>query len=155
MATTVTNAWASAAVLRARCHRILATEGGDVRYFSLAAVGEAYGTPVDRLPICLRVLLESLVRNCDGARATEEDVLRLASWQPVRLRTHEVPFMASRVVLQDVAGIPVLEDFAALRAAAVREGIDPVRVMPELPVTLVVRKGGLLLSMLSPIREAA
>ena len=114
-------------------------EGGtQVEFWSLAAIGEACSSRVERLPMCLRIVLESLARNCDGVRVTEEDVRRLAAWQPTAARTTEVPFVVGRVVLQDVAGIPVLGDFAAMRAAAVREGVAPELVSPKVPVTLVV-----------------
>src|SRR3990170_3546564 len=77
---------------------------------------------VSRLPVCLRIVLEALVRNCDGLCVTEAQVRDLANWQPRGTRVAEIPFLVGRVVLHDVAGIPALGDLAAMRSAAVRMG---------------------------------
>lgn len=93
---------------------------------------------VSRLPVCLRIVLEALVRNCDGLRVTEEHVRDLANWQPQGKRVEEIPFLVGRVVLHDVAGIPALGDLAAMRSAAVRLGRSPAPIEPRVPVTMVV-----------------
>ncbi|HET9555196.1 MAG TPA: aconitate hydratase AcnA [Anaeromyxobacteraceae bacterium] len=94
--------------------------------------------PIARLPVALRVVLESLARNADGKRVTEEDVRALARWAPNGERTREVPFVVARVLLQDFTGVPLLVDLAAMRAAAARLGQDAARVEPIVPVDLVV-----------------
>ena len=93
---------------------------------------------VRRMPVSLRIVLESVLRNCDGQRVTKEHVERLARWQPQAARTEEIPFVVSRVVLQDFTGVPLLADLAAMRNVAQRLGKDPRRVEPLVPVDLVV-----------------
>jgi aconitate hydratase len=94
--------------------------------------------PVSRLPVSLRIVLESLARNVDGQRVTEEDVRALARWSPRAERTREIPFVVARVLLQDFTGVPLLVDLAAMRSAVARLGRDPMRVEPLVPVDLVV-----------------
>jgi aconitate hydratase len=108
------------------------------RLFSLAALERKGFGDVSRLPVSLRIVLESLLRNLDGRRVTEKDVRALASWKPRAERTAEVPFVVSRVLLQDFTGVPLLVDLAAMRAAMARLGRDPARVEPGVPVDLVV-----------------
>ncbi|RPI42775.1 MAG: aconitate hydratase, partial [Betaproteobacteria bacterium] len=93
---------------------------------------------ISRLPVSIRVVLESLVRNCDGKRVTEDHVRSLAAWAPSAERATEVPFVVARILLQDLAGLPALNDFAALRGAARELGKDPQRIEPLVPVDLVV-----------------
>jgi aconitate hydratase len=93
---------------------------------------------VSRLPACLRVVLESLVRNCDGRRVKEDDVRALAAWQPRAERTAEIPFVVARIVLQDFTGVPLLVDLAAMRSAVERLRRDPKVIEPLVPVALVV-----------------
>ena len=94
--------------------------------------------PVSRLPVSLRIVLESLARHLDGRRVTEEDVRALARWEPRAERTRELPFFVARVLLQDFTGVPLLVDLAAMRAAVSRLGRDPLLVQPLVPVDLVV-----------------
>ena len=94
--------------------------------------------PVSRLPVSLRIVLESLARNVDGQRVTEDDVRALASWSPRGERTREIPFVVGRVLLQDFTGVPLLADLAAMRSAVARLGKDPSAVEPIVPVDLVV-----------------
>ncbi len=108
------------------------------KYFSLAALEKAGLGKTSRMPISLRVVLESVLRNCDGKRVTEEAVRKLAAWKPVEPRTAEVPFVLARIMLQDMAGFPALNDFAAMRAEARRQQFDPTRIEPLVPVDLVV-----------------
>ncbi len=93
---------------------------------------------VRRLPHSLRIVLESVLRNCDGLKVTPEHVARLAGWQPAATRTDEIPFVVARVVLQDFTGVPLLVDLAAMRNVAQRMGLDPKRIEPLVPVDLVV-----------------
>jgi aconitate hydratase len=114
------------------------SSGRTGNYYSLAALESAGLGNVSRLPVCLRVVLESLLRNCDGRRVTERNVRELASWRPNSPRTEEIPFVVARIVLQDLAGFPALADLAAMRGAARRLGADPSRIEPLVPVDLVV-----------------
>ena len=84
------------------------------------------------------MLLESVLRNCDGYQVTEDDVRNLAGWQPVRQAAIEVPFKPARVVLQDFTGVPAVVDLAAMRSAMKRLGGDPKRINPLVPVDLVI-----------------
>ncbi len=91
-----------------------------------------------RLPVSLRVILESVLRNLDGRRIRDEDVEALARWEPNAPRTAEVPFVVGRVLLQDFTGVPLLVDLAAMRSAVVRRGREAARVQPLVPVDLVI-----------------
>ncbi len=93
---------------------------------------------VARLPVSIRILLESVLRNLDGRRIRDEDVLETAGWQPSAPRVAEVPFVVGRVLLQDFTGVPLLVDLAALRSAVARRGRDVSRVQATVPVDLVV-----------------
>jgi len=107
-------------------------------YYSLPAL-EAAGFPgVRRLPVSLRIVLESLLRNCDGKRVTEAAVRTLAGWKPSAPRTEVIPFVVARIVLQDFTGVPLLVDLAAMRSAVQRMGRDPRLIEPLVPVDLVV-----------------
>jgi aconitate hydratase len=108
------------------------------KYYSLAALETAGLGKISRLPYTIRIVLESLLRNCDGKRVTEGAVRALAGWQPNAPRTEEVPFVLARIMLQDMAGFPALNDFAAMRAEAQRQHFDPKRIEPLVPVDLVV-----------------
>jgi len=107
-------------------------------YYSLAALESAGLGKISRLPVCLRIVLESVLRNCDGKRVSEANVRELAAWQADASRTQEIPFVVARIVLQDLAGFPALADFAAMRGAARKLGADPKRIEPLVPVDLVV-----------------
>ncbi|HTN53053.1 MAG TPA: aconitate hydratase [Anaeromyxobacter sp.] len=108
------------------------------RLVSLPALERRGLGPVSRLPVSLRIILESLARNADGERVTEEDVRALARWAPRAERTREIPFVVGRVLLQDFTGVPLLVDLAAMRSAVARLGKDPLRVEPVVPVDLVI-----------------
>jgi len=107
-------------------------------YFSLAALETAGLGKVSRLPVSIRIVLESLLRNCDGRRITPEHVRHLAAWQPKAQRTAEIPFVVARIVLQDFTGVPLLCDLAAMRDVTQRLGKNPKIVEPLVPVDLVV-----------------
>jgi aconitate hydratase len=115
----------------------LDTAHGPVGYYRLEAL-RAHSPQLEKLPYSIRVLLESLLRNCDGFAVTEEDVRRLCAWNAPAPAEVELPFMPSRVILQDFTGVPVLVDIAAMRAAVARLGGDPKRINPLVPVDLVI-----------------
>jgi aconitate hydratase len=94
--------------------------------------------PISKLPASLRVVLESLLRNCDGKKIREEDVRALAGWQPNAERTAEIPFVVARIILQDFTGVPLLVDLAAMRSAVARLNKDAKLIEPLVPVALVV-----------------
>ena len=94
--------------------------------------------PVSRLPISIRLVLESVLRNCDGKRVLEQNVRALANWKPTAPRTEEIPFVVARIVLQDFTGVPLLVDLAAMRSALSRLGKNPKMIEPLVPVDLVV-----------------
>jgi aconitate hydratase len=108
------------------------------RLYSLPALEKVGFGAVSRMPVCLRVILEAVLRNCDGKRVHEKDVRRLAAWKPRAAREAEVPFLVARILLQDFTGVPVLVDLAAMRSAMARLGRDPATVEPLVPVDLVV-----------------
>ncbi|MEO6569813.1 MAG: aconitase family protein, partial [Opitutaceae bacterium] len=111
--------------------------GASHQYYSLPALEQA-GFKVSRLPISIRLVLESLLRNCDGKRVAEVAVRELASWNARAPRTEEIPFVVARIVLQDFTGVPLLVDLAAMRAAVARMGKNPKIIEPLVPVDLVV-----------------
>ena len=108
------------------------------QFHSLPALGEALGVNLSRLPVSIRIVLESVLRNCDGKKVTEEHVRQLANWGPTAARTEEIPFVVARVVLQDFTGVPLLADLAAMRNVAAKTGADPKKIEPLVPVDLVV-----------------
>ncbi|MBL9124492.1 MAG: aconitate hydratase AcnA [Planctomycetaceae bacterium] len=93
---------------------------------------------VAELPASIRVLLESVLRNCDGFEVTEADVRTMAGWRPQDLPELEIPFKPARVVLQDFTGVPCVVDLAAMRSAMQRVGGDPKKINPLIPVDLVI-----------------
>jgi aconitate hydratase len=107
-------------------------------YYSLPALEKAGLGKLSRLPQCMRIVLESLVRNNDGKRVRDQDVKALASWQPKAERTEEIPFVVARVVLQDFTGVPLIVDLAAMRSAVSRAGKNPDMIEPLVPVDLVI-----------------
>lgn len=107
-------------------------------YYSLPVLA-AQGLPgVSRLPISIRIILESLLRNCDGHRVKEADVIQLAKWNPHHPHEGDVPFIVSRVILQDFTGVPLLVDLAAMRDAVAKLKKDPSSIEPQVPVDLVI-----------------
>ncbi|MCB2007173.1 MAG: aconitate hydratase, partial [Rhodoferax sp.] len=111
--------------------------GKSATLFSLPALARKFPN-IRRLPVSLRIVLESVLRNCDGKRVTQDHVAQLANWAPQAARSDEIPFLVSRVVLQDFTGVPLLADLAAMRSVAVRLGKNPKRIEPLVPVDLVV-----------------
>ncbi len=108
------------------------------QFYSLPALGKSLGVDVQRLPISVRIVLESVLRNCDGKKVTEEHIKQLAHWQAHAKREDEIPFVVARVVLQDFTGVPLLADIAAMRSVAEKMGKSPKSIEPLVPVDLVV-----------------
>ncbi|MFT3780208.1 MAG: aconitate hydratase [Ottowia sp.] len=131
MATTKPHAFASTL----QPFKTASGKGG--KLFSLPALARKYPN-VKRLPVSIRIVLESVLRHCDGLKVTPEHVAQLANWQPNAARTDEIPFTVARVVLQDFTGVPLLADLAAMRSTARRLGADPKKIEPLVPVDLVV-----------------
>ncbi len=107
-------------------------------YYSLPALQKAGVGNISRLPVSIRIVLESVLRNCDGKKVTEQHIRELANWKPNAERTQEIPFIVARIVLQDFTGVPLLADLAAMRDAASAMGKDPKVIEPLVPVNLVV-----------------
>jgi len=112
--------------------------GRQGNYFSLPALEEAGVGKISRLPVSIRIVLESVLRNCDGKKVTEQDVHTLANWKAKAPAQVEIPFVVARVVLQDFTGVPLLVDLAAMRSTVSRLGRDPKMIEPLVPVDLVV-----------------
>ena len=108
------------------------------QFFSLPQLEKNGVGPVSRLPHSLRVVLESVLRNCDGEKITEDDIRELANWQPNARRVEEIPFIVARVLLQDFTGVPLLVDLAAMRSAVARLGKNTGVIEPLVPVDLVI-----------------
>ncbi len=113
-------------------------DGRQAFFYSLPALEKAGLGPISRLPVSLRIVLESVLRNCDGKKVSEANVRALAQWKSAGPRTEEVPFVVARIVLQDFTGVPLLVDLAAMRSAVARLGSDPKLIEPLVPVDLVV-----------------
>jgi aconitate hydratase len=111
--------------------------GKSGQYYSLPALAQTFPN-VKRLPISIRVVLESVLRNVDGKKVTEDHVKQLAGWKATGARTDEIPFILARIVLQDFTGVPVLADLAAMRSVAARLGKNAKIIEPLAPVDLVV-----------------
>jgi aconitate hydratase len=108
------------------------------KFYSLPALQKKLGANISRLPVSIRIVLESVLRNCDGKKVTEEHVMQLANWGATAARVDEIPFVVARVVLQDFTGVPLLADLAAMRGVASKMGKKPKNIEPLVPVDLVV-----------------
>ncbi|NKJ50309.1 aconitate hydratase 1 [Burkholderia sp. SG-MS1] len=111
---------------------------GKGKFYSLPQLGKALNIKIDRLPVSIRLVLESVLRNYDGKKVAEEHITQLANWKPTAARVDEIPFVVARVVLQDFTGVPLLADIAAMRGVAQRAGKNPKSIEPLVPVDLVV-----------------
>src|SRR5882762_7199240 len=107
-------------------------------FYSLPQLEKEGIGPISKLPVSIRLVLESVLRNCDGKRVSENNVRELANWKPKAARTEEIPFVVARIVLQDFTGVPLLVDLAAMRSAVARFGKNPKIIEPLVPVDLVV-----------------
>ena len=107
-------------------------------FYSLPALEAADVGKISNLPVSIRLVLESVLRNCDGKKVAEQNIRALANWQPMDRRTEEIPFVVARIVLQDFTGVPLLVDLAAMRSAVARMKKNPKMIEPLVPVDLVV-----------------
>jgi aconitate hydratase len=114
------------------------TPMGEIVYQDLLQIEKLGCAKLDRLPYSIRILLESLLRNCDNKIIQEELILHLANWQPKVNQRRMMPFYPGRVIMQDLSGVPVLVDLAAMRTAAQKIGLDPASVNPVLPVDVII-----------------
>ena len=115
----------------------LQTFEGGKKFYSLPELAKQFPA-VARLPVSIRLVLEAVLRNCDGKRVLEANIKELASWQPTEARTAEIPFVVARIVLQDFTGVPLLVDLAAMRSAVAKMGKNPKIIEPLVLVDLVV-----------------
>src|SRR6201986_1290481 len=113
-------------------------KGKSANFYSLPALEKAGVGPISKLPVSIRIVLESVLRNCDGKKVSEASVRELANWKPNASRTEEIPFVVARIVLQDFTGVPLLVDLATMRSAVARLGKNPKIIEPLVPVDLVV-----------------
>jgi aconitate hydratase len=107
-------------------------------FYSLPALEKAGVGAISKLPVSIRLVLESILRNCDGKKVSEANIKELANWKPTETRTAEIPFVVARIVLQDFTGVPLLVDLAAMRSAVAKLGKNPKIIEPLVPVDLVV-----------------
>lgn len=112
--------------------------GSNGQFYSLPQLEQAGVGPISKLPISIRIVLESVLRNFDGKKVREEDVRALANWSPNAERTAEIPFVVARIVLQDFTGVPLLVDLAAMRSTVAKLGKNAKLIEPLVPVDLVV-----------------
>jgi len=113
------------------------TAGKSGQFYSLPELAKTFPS-VKRLPVSIRIVLESVLRNCDGKKVSEHHIKQLANWQATAARTDEIPFVLARIVLQDFTGVPLLADLAAMRGVAHKMGKNPKIIEPLVPVDLVV-----------------
>jgi aconitate hydratase len=115
-----------------------AGKGREAFFYSLPALEEQGIGKISRLPVSIRIVLESVLRNCDGEKVRRKDVEALANWNAKSPANEEIPFVVARIVLQDFTGVPLVVDLAAMRSAVKRLGRDPKIIEPLVPVDLVV-----------------
>lgn len=119
-------------------HEFQTGAGAKAKFYSLPALEKAGVGAISRLPVSIRIVLESVLRSVDGARVEERNVRELAAWQPTAERTSEIPFVVARVLLQDFTGVPLGVDLAAMRTAVKKLGKNPGMIEPLVPVDLVI-----------------
>lgn len=107
-------------------------------YYSLSALEETQKNRISRLPVTIRIMIESLLRHCDGQLVKEKDIINLMQWNATNPSSSDIPFVVSRVILQDFTGVPLLVDLAAMRDAMAERNLDPACIEPQVPVDLVV-----------------
>ncbi len=112
--------------------------GKQGKFYSLPALEAAGVGPISRLPVSVRIVLESVLRNYDDKKVSQANVKELANWKPNETRTAEIPFVVARIVLQDFTGVPLLVDLAAMRSTVAKLGKNPKIIEPLVPVDLVV-----------------
>ena len=112
--------------------------GRQINYYSLPNLEERGIGPISKLPVSIRILVESLLRNYDDHQVTEQDITDLANWNAANPKTVELPFKPARVIAQDFTGVPLVVDIAAMRAVVQELGGDPMMIEPLVPVDLVI-----------------
>src|SRR5436853_414975 len=115
-----------------------AGKGQAAAFYALPQLEQAGVGPVSKLPVSIRLVLESVMRNCNGKRVSEQNIRALANWKANAPRTEEITFVVARIVLQDFTGVPLLVDLAAMRSTVARLGKNPKIIEPLVPVDLVV-----------------
>src|SRR6478752_10545356 len=115
-----------------------AGKGREGLFFSLPALEEQGVGNISRLPVSIRIVLESVLRNCDGKKVQRKDIETLANWNAKKTANEEIPFVVARIVLQDFTGVPLVVDLAAMRSAVQGMGKDAKMIEPLVPVDLVV-----------------
>src|SRR5256886_8923204 len=115
-----------------------AGQGREAFFYSLLALEEQGVGKISRLPVSIRIVLEAVLRNCDGKKVRRKDVETLANWKAKSPANEEIPFVVARIVLQDFTGVPLVVDLAAMRSAVQELGGDPKIIEPLVPVDLVV-----------------
>ena len=125
-------------MLSKKCYKEFQSSNKKYSYYSLPELAKLTQTPVSRLPVSIRIVLESVLRNCDNLKVHEKDVLALCKYNAKNPAAEEIPFIVSRIVLQDFTGVPLLVDLAAMRDAMSAQGKDPKKLEPLVPVDLVV-----------------
>src|SRR5437867_5592218 len=115
-----------------------AGKGREAFFYSRPALEEQGIGKISRLPVSIGIVLESVLRNCDGQKVRRKDVEALANWNAKSPANEEIPFVVARIVLQDFTGVPLVVDLAAMRSAVERLGGDPKIIEPLVPVDLVV-----------------
>jgi aconitate hydratase len=124
--------------LRKTTLNTFSSSGKSYQFQSLPKLGQELKVDLSRLPVSLRIVLESVLRHCDGFKARPRDVENLARWNAQKPAAEEIPFTVARIVLQDFTGVPLLVDLAAMRDAVARLKKDPKIIEPLVPVDLVV-----------------
>ncbi|MDD5543325.1 MAG: aconitate hydratase AcnA [Acidobacteriia bacterium] len=114
------------------------SSGKSGHFYSLPQLEKKGLGPISRLPVSIRIVLESVLRNFDGTRITEQNVRDLAGWKPQAGRTEEIPFVVARILLQDFTGVPLLVDLAAMRSAVAKLGKKVEAIEPSVRVDLVI-----------------
>ena len=110
--------------------------GTNYSYFSLKSV--ASENTIQKLPYSIRVLLENMIRSKSKGIASNEDIRNVQEWNPLTISSKEIPFMPSRVVLQDFTGVPAVVDLATMRDTALKLGVDPKKINPLVRSDLVI-----------------
>src|SRR5438067_11136134 len=118
--------------------KFAAGEGREGFFYSLPALEEQGVGKISRLPVSIRIVLESVLRNCDGKKVRPKDVETLANWTAKKPANEEIPFVVARIVLQDFTGVPLVVDLAAMRSAVKKVGCNPTIIEPLVPVDRVV-----------------
>lgn len=125
-------------MINQKVRKTFRSSGKDYTFYSLPELERAVSKPLSRLPHSIRIVLESVLRNCDGKKIAEKDVLNLAGYNAAKPLAEEIPFVVARIVLQDFTGVPLLVDLAAMRTAMAKLSKDPAKIEPLVPVDLVI-----------------